>query len=212
MRCLASCHASDRARRCSCPSRYGHRRKRTRPMSSGAYRIPGDGGRPRPGGRRVRPKLLHPVIYASRFRIGSISWRPCRRLAGRPSRGGASDIVKWEGLACSGDSRGRLLGLPPLRGPPAPTVIKLPKGYHVPPHTHPKPEVVTILTGTLRLGEGSSADQSKADPLPAGSFFVISPGMQHYVYADEEIVLQLNSNGTWGMTYVNEKDDPRKTQ
>ena len=39
MRCLASCHASDRARRCSCPSRYGHRRKRTRPMSSGAYRI-----------------------------------------------------------------------------------------------------------------------------------------------------------------------------
>ena len=90
--------------------------------------------------------------------------------------------------------------------------LKLPKGYHIPPHTHPKPEVVTILSGTLRLGEGASADQSKADPLPAGSFFVMSPGMQHYVYADEETVLQLNSNGPWGLTYVNEKDDPRKTQ
>ena len=88
--------------------------------------------------------------------------------------------------------------------------LKLPKGYHIPPHTHPKPEVVTILSGTLRLGEGASADQSKANPLPAGSFFVMSPGMQHYVYADEETVLQLNSNGPWGLTYVNEKDDPRK--
>jgi quercetin dioxygenase-like cupin family protein len=90
--------------------------------------------------------------------------------------------------------------------------LKLPKGYHIPPHTHPKPEVVTILSGTLRLGEGSTADQSKANPLPTGSFFVMSPGMQHYVYADEETVLQLNSNGPWGLTYVNEKDDPRKTQ
>ena len=32
--------------------------------------------------------------------------------------------------------------------------LKLPKGYHIPPHAHPKPEVVTILSGTLRLGEG----------------------------------------------------------
>jgi quercetin dioxygenase-like cupin family protein len=90
--------------------------------------------------------------------------------------------------------------------------LKLPKGYHIPPHTHPKPEVVTILSGTLRLGQGATADQSKAKPLPAGSFFAMTPGMQHYVYADEDTVLQLNSTGPWGLTYVNEKDDPRKTQ
>ena len=80
MRCLASCHASDRARRCSCPSRYGHRKEAHQSDVVRSLSDPGDGGRPRPGGRRVRPKLLHPVIYASRFRIGSISWRPCRRL------------------------------------------------------------------------------------------------------------------------------------
>jgi len=90
--------------------------------------------------------------------------------------------------------------------------LKLPKGYHIPPHSHPKPEVVTILSGTLRLGEGATADQSKAKPLPAGSFFAMAPGMQHYVYADEETVLQLNSTGPWALTYVNAKDDPRKTQ
>jgi quercetin dioxygenase-like cupin family protein len=90
--------------------------------------------------------------------------------------------------------------------------LKLPKGYHIPPHVHPKPEVVTVLSGTLALGEGDTADKSKTKPLPAGSFFAMSPGMKHYVYADEETVLQLNSTGPWGLTYVNEKDDPRKTQ
>jgi quercetin dioxygenase-like cupin family protein len=90
--------------------------------------------------------------------------------------------------------------------------LKLPKGYHIPPHTHPKPEVVTVISGTLRLGEGATADQSKAKPLPAGSFFAMAPGMQHYVYADEETVVQLNSVGPWSLVYVNPKDDPRKTQ
>jgi quercetin dioxygenase-like cupin family protein len=90
--------------------------------------------------------------------------------------------------------------------------LKLPKDYHIAPHSHPKPEVVTVISGTLRLGEGGTADRSKAKALPAGSFFAMSPGMQHYVYADEETVVQLNSTGPWGLTYVKEKDDPRKTQ
>ena len=25
--------------------------------------------------------------------------------------------------------------------------LKLPKGYHIPPHTHPKPELVTVFLG-----------------------------------------------------------------
>jgi quercetin dioxygenase-like cupin family protein len=91
--------------------------------------------------------------------------------------------------------------------------IKLPKGYHIPPHTHPKPEVVTVLSGTFGLGMGETADQSKAKPLPAGSFFAFPPGMAHYVYTDEETIVQLNSTGPWGVNYVNQKDDPRqKTQ
>src|SRR5919107_6041149 len=90
--------------------------------------------------------------------------------------------------------------------------LKFPAGYHIPPHTHPKPEVVTVLSGTLYFGEGATADKAKAKELPAGSFFAMPPGMQHYVYADQEAVVQLNTVGPWGLTYVNEKDDPRKTQ
>jgi quercetin dioxygenase-like cupin family protein len=90
--------------------------------------------------------------------------------------------------------------------------LKFPAGYHLPPHTHPKPEVVTVLSGTLYFGEGSTADKAKTKELPAGSFFSMPPGMQHYVYTDQEAVVQLNTIGPWGLTYVNEKDDPRKTQ
>lgn len=91
--------------------------------------------------------------------------------------------------------------------------LKLPKGYHIPPHTHPKPEVVTVVSGTMRLGMGKTADQSKAQALPTGSFFALTPGLEHFVFADEDTVVQLNSNGPWGLTYVNPKDDPRqKTQ
>jgi quercetin dioxygenase-like cupin family protein len=38
--------------------------------------------------------------------------------------------------------------------------VKMPNGYHIPPHTHPKPEIVTVIAGTIRLGMGTSADQS----------------------------------------------------
>jgi quercetin dioxygenase-like cupin family protein len=91
--------------------------------------------------------------------------------------------------------------------------LKLPKGYHIAPHTHPKPEVVTVLSGTARLGMGTTADRDKAQVLPAGSFFALSPGSAHYFFADEDTVIQLNSTGPWGINYVNPKDDPRqKTQ
>jgi quercetin dioxygenase-like cupin family protein len=88
--------------------------------------------------------------------------------------------------------------------------LKMPNGYRIPPHTHPKPEVVTVLSGTARLGMGDVADQAKAQVLPAGSFFVMSPGMQHYFSTDEDTVVQINTTGPWGLTYVNPNDDPRK--
>src|SRR2546429_5378639 len=83
--------------------------------------------------------------------------------------------------------------------------LKLPKGYRIPPHTHPKPEIVTVISGTFRLGMGEIFDSSKAQALAAGSFFVMAPGMVHTAFADEDTVVQLNSTGPWGITYVNPK-------
>lgn len=83
--------------------------------------------------------------------------------------------------------------------------IKVPKGYRVPPHSHPKPEIGTVLSGTVRLSMGD-----KDQVFPAGSFYATPPGMAHQFTADEDAVVQLNTMGPWGINYVNPKDDPRQ--
>jgi quercetin dioxygenase-like cupin family protein len=88
--------------------------------------------------------------------------------------------------------------------------LRMPAGYHIPPHMHPKPEIVTVISGTFRLGMGETADKQKGQALPAGSFFALAPGMAHYAFADEDTVIQLNSTGPWALTYVKPADDPRK--
>jgi quercetin dioxygenase-like cupin family protein len=89
--------------------------------------------------------------------------------------------------------------------------LKFPKGYKIAPHTHPKPEVLTVISGTFRLGMGETADQSKSKAFAPGSFIALSPGMAHFAAADDDnTVVQLNSTGPWTLTYVNPADDPRK--
>jgi quercetin dioxygenase-like cupin family protein len=88
--------------------------------------------------------------------------------------------------------------------------LKLPAGYSVPSHMHPVDEVVTVISGTFNLGMGETADQSQARPLPAGSFFAMPPDTPHFVFIDEATVIQINSVGPWGLTYVNPEDDPRQ--
>lgn len=86
--------------------------------------------------------------------------------------------------------------------------LKLPDGYRIAPHSHPKPEIVTILSGTLHLGSGEDVT-GQTQALEPGSFFGIAPGSVHYVSAEGETVIQLNSVGPWAIEYVSDADDPR---
>src|SRR5215831_19535599 len=36
--------------------------------------------------------------------------------------------------------------------------VKVPDGYRIPPHTHPKPERVTVISGSFHLGMGEKFD------------------------------------------------------
>jgi quercetin dioxygenase-like cupin family protein len=91
--------------------------------------------------------------------------------------------------------------------------MKVPKDYYVPPHTHSTPEIFTVISGTTRVGMGTIADRGTAPTVPMGSFVALSPGMAHYVFADEDTVVQISTTGPWGINYINAKDDPRqKTQ
>jgi hypothetical protein len=60
------------------------------------------------------------------------------------------------------------------------------------------------------MGMGENADHSKAQPFPAGSFTALSPGTAHYVFINEETIVQISTNGPWGLTYINPEDDPRQ--
>lgn len=87
--------------------------------------------------------------------------------------------------------------------------ILLPDGFHIPPHTHPKTERVTVLSGTFHLAMGERLNRSDSRPLPAGSFGFWPAGMKHTAWAEGETTIQLHGIGPWVINYVNPADDPR---
>jgi hypothetical protein len=58
--------------------------------------------------------------------------------------------------------------------------LKLPDGFKIMPHTHPKDERVTVLVGTLYLGVGAKFDVKAATAMPAGSYGRTGAGMKHF--------------------------------
>src|SRR5262245_35275374 len=46
--------------------------------------------------------------------------------------------------------------------------VKVPDGYRVPVHTHPKSERVTVIAGEFNIGMGDKFDKDKAQPMPVG--------------------------------------------
>jgi hypothetical protein len=97
----------------------------------------------------------------------------------------------------------------PTREGPFVFRVKLPDGYRIPPHTHPKVERITVLSGTFHIGMGDKVDRSKARPMPAGTYGYWPAGMKHFVWATGETVLQFHGSGPWSIEYVNPEDDPR---
>jgi len=90
--------------------------------------------------------------------------------------------------------------------------FQFPQGYHIPPHTHPKTERVTVISGALYLATGESLDRSNAKKLPAGSFGYWPAGMKHAGWSEGETVIQLHGIGPWQINYVNPADDPRNAK
>jgi quercetin dioxygenase-like cupin family protein len=86
--------------------------------------------------------------------------------------------------------------------------LKVPKGYRLPLHTHPGPEIVTVLAGKVRLVVGSMANAPSAPALTAGSFYSTEPGTPHTLLVDEDSVIQVNSRGPWGITYIDRAVSP----
>ncbi|HXE57048.1 MAG TPA: cupin domain-containing protein [Gemmatimonadales bacterium] len=99
----------------------------------------------------------------------------------------------------------------PARPGPFTMRIRLPDGYRIPPHYHPTVEHVTVLEGTFKVGMGQAFDSTALQPLPAGTFAALAPGVRHFAQAEGATVLQLHGIGPWQLIYVDPDDDPRRT-
>lgn len=132
--------------------------------------------------------------------------------AGEPHGEGAGfhtlASIKWQNGPAS-LPKGAMIAV--LEGDPAkegPFVfrVKVPDGYRIPLHTHPKTERVTVVSGTFNV---SMPDENKTIEMPMGTFGYWPAGMKHTVWTKGETVLQLHGIGPWTIQYVNPKDDPR---
>jgi quercetin dioxygenase-like cupin family protein len=85
------------------------------------------------------------------------------------------------------------------------------KGFRLGVHTHPAPELLTVLSGAIRVGVGASVDPAKEKTVAAGGFSAMPPGLAHWLAIEEDAVVQINGLGPWGIEYLDARDDPRKS-
>jgi hypothetical protein len=88
--------------------------------------------------------------------------------------------------------------------------LKMPDGYRIAPHWHPKRENVTVISGSFKVGMGDTFDVSKMNIFPAGSFAYLDPSMHHYGMAVGETIVQVHGTAPFQINYVNPGDDPSK--
>jgi hypothetical protein len=122
------------------------------------------------------------------------------------------DGLKWEDGPKSLPKGAKMVVLEGDPNAPGPFVLRLkvPDGYKIPPHVHPKPERLTVISGSFHFGMGDKFDAKHATALPAGSFGTWPAGMRHFVWCEGETVVQLHGDGPWQIEYLNPLDDPRR--
>jgi hypothetical protein len=111
------------------------------------------------------------------------------------SPGAQLAVLEGNPLASSGDYTVRL---------------KMPDGYRIAPHWHPKRENVTVISGTFKVGMGDRFDESRMLTFPAGSFAYLDPDMHHYAMASGEVIVQIHGTSPVQFNYVNPEDDPSR--
>lgn len=141
----------------------------------------------RPGSGDMQDDML-----ANIYPVAEAKWQP-----GPPSLPKGSQFVVLEG--------------DPAKEGPFVFRAKLPDGFRIPPHTHPKVERVTVISGTFHLGMGETFSEEGAVEMPAGTYGFWPAGMKHFAWAEGETIVQVHGIGPWSINYLNPDDDPRNS-
>ena len=120
--------------------------------------------------------------------------------------------IQWDdgpAVLPRGVKAARLQGSPAQSGPFT-VRLKLPAGYKLGPHWHPRDELVTVLSGTVYFGTGETFSPAQGKAYPPGSFVVLPANTPHFTWTEDEAVIQAHGIGPLDFTHVNPADDPRR--
>ena len=131
--------------------------------------------------------------------------------SGKPQNAFTPDQIKWgppPPFLAAGAQVAVIEGDPMASSGDFTIRIKMPDGFKIAPHFHPKRENVTVISGNFKVGMGDKFDESKMMTFPAGSFAYLDPEMHHYAMASGEVVVQVHGVSPIKFNYVNPADNP----
>lgn len=76
--------------------------------------------------------------------------------------------------------------------------------FVMPPHTHPRAERVTVLSGVMAVAFGADAVREDAERFGPGDYYVNAPDAIHVVWVDEAAEIQITGIGPWEAHFVEE--------
>ena len=88
--------------------------------------------------------------------------------------------------------------------------LMAPANYKIAPHWHSQAENLTVISGTLDLGDGDKMEMTKAHALKAGGYHYLPGKAHHYAFTKSPTVVQISGEGPFDITYINPDDDPSK--
>lgn len=124
------------------------------------------------------------------------------------------DAIEWQKGPASLPAGAQMAVLDgdPSKSGPFVFRLKVPDGYTIAPHIHPKAERLTVIAGTFNIAMGEKVDKTKGKTMPTGSFGYWPAGMEHFAWVTGETIVQFHGEGPWLIHYLNPEDDPRKTK
>lgn len=84
--------------------------------------------------------------------------------------------------------------------------FRLSDTFVMPPHTHPKDERVTVLTGLVSVGFGLDGSHEDAKQFGPGDYYVNMKGAIHTVWSDELVEIQITGLGPWEAHFVQQEE------
>lgn len=80
--------------------------------------------------------------------------------------------------------------------------VHLKDGGLMPPHSHPDDRMITVLSGVLHYGFGTTANPNATKAYPAGSTFLAKANDPHYAIGKGDVVYQESGMAPTGTKWV----------